>query len=72
MKRITGLGGVFIKASDPKALAAWYQQHLGVSFNDNSYIDLPFTDEEGKPSPGFNVLSFLSLTAPILIPVKSR
>jgi predicted enzyme related to lactoylglutathione lyase len=30
MKRVTGIGGVFFKAADPKALAAWYQRHLGV------------------------------------------
>ena len=58
MKKITGLGGVFIKAKDPKALAAWYQDALGLAFNNNSYIDLPFTDEDGKITPGYNVLSF--------------
>lgn len=30
MARVTGIGGVFLKARDPKALAAWYQAHLGV------------------------------------------
>jgi predicted enzyme related to lactoylglutathione lyase len=30
MERITGIGGVFFKARDPQALAAWYQQHLGI------------------------------------------
>ena len=30
MERVLGVGGVFFKARDPKALAAWYQQHLGV------------------------------------------
>ncbi len=30
MKRVTGIGGIFFKAQDPKALAAWYQQHLGI------------------------------------------
>lgn len=28
--RITGLGGVFFKAKDPKALAAWYRDVLGL------------------------------------------
>jgi catechol 2,3-dioxygenase-like lactoylglutathione lyase family enzyme len=28
--RITGIGGVFIKAKDPKALAAWYRDVLGL------------------------------------------
>jgi predicted enzyme related to lactoylglutathione lyase len=28
--RITGLGGVFIKSKDPKALSAWYRDVLGI------------------------------------------
>lgn len=30
MEQVTGIGGVFFKARDPKALAAWYRDHLGV------------------------------------------
>lgn len=30
MKRVTGIGGIFFKAQDPKALGAWYQKHLGI------------------------------------------
>jgi predicted enzyme related to lactoylglutathione lyase len=30
MKRVTGLGGIFFKAKDPKALGDWYRQHLGM------------------------------------------
>jgi predicted enzyme related to lactoylglutathione lyase len=30
MIRTTGIGGIFFKARDPQALAAWYQRHLGV------------------------------------------
>jgi len=30
MKRVTGLGGIFFKAKDPKALAEWYRVHLGM------------------------------------------
>ena len=29
-ERVTGIGGVFFKAKDPKALGAWYRQALGV------------------------------------------
>lgn len=28
--RITGIGGIFFKAKDPKALAAWYRDVLGM------------------------------------------
>jgi glyoxylase I family protein len=31
MAKALGIGGVFFRARDPAALAAWYQQHLGVA-----------------------------------------
>ncbi len=30
MKRVIGLGGVFFKSKDPKALGEWYARHLGI------------------------------------------
>jgi predicted enzyme related to lactoylglutathione lyase len=30
MKRVTGIGGIFIKSSDPERLKAWYRKHLGM------------------------------------------
>jgi predicted enzyme related to lactoylglutathione lyase len=30
VERVLGIGGVFLKARDPQALAAWYREHLGV------------------------------------------
>ncbi|HJT33175.1 MAG TPA: VOC family protein [Pirellulales bacterium] len=30
MERVIGIGGVFFKARDPQALAAWYREHLGL------------------------------------------
>jgi catechol 2,3-dioxygenase-like lactoylglutathione lyase family enzyme len=29
-ERVTGVGGVFFKAKDPKSLTRWYREHLGV------------------------------------------
>jgi predicted enzyme related to lactoylglutathione lyase len=31
MAKVTGLGGAFLRANDPKALYSWYEQHLGIS-----------------------------------------
>lgn len=31
MQRVTGIGGVFFKAQDPKALGEWYRVHLGLN-----------------------------------------
>lgn len=58
MERVIGLGGPFIKAKDPKALAAWYEKHLGVNFNGSTYTTWKFANEEGSPKPGYNVFSF--------------
>ena len=30
MASITGFGGTFLRANDPKALYSWYEQHLGL------------------------------------------
>lgn len=30
MARVTGIGGLFFRAGDPQALAAWYERHLGI------------------------------------------
>jgi len=30
MKRVTGMGGIFFKATDVPALQAWYTRHLGI------------------------------------------
>src|SRR5689334_7573698 len=32
--KVTGLGGVFFKATDPKRMYRWYEQHLGLRAND--------------------------------------
>jgi hypothetical protein len=35
MARVTGIGGVFLKSADPKALGVWYAKHLGVEVGDH-------------------------------------
>jgi hypothetical protein len=30
MNRVTGIGGIFFKAKDPKAMQARYKRHLGI------------------------------------------
>jgi predicted enzyme related to lactoylglutathione lyase len=34
MKRVTGIGGIFFKSTDPTALGAWYRDHLGLDVTD--------------------------------------
>lgn len=52
MKRVTGIGGVFFTAKDPKALQAWYKDHLGVDVQPWGGAAFEWTDGEGKPVAG--------------------
>jgi predicted enzyme related to lactoylglutathione lyase len=38
MECVTGIGGVFFRSRDPKALVAWYAEHLGVPVNEGYAI----------------------------------
>ena len=46
--RITGVGGVFFRSPDPKALAAWYRDTLGITVEDWGGAALK-TDVPGHP-----------------------
>ena len=72
MGKITGLGGIFVKANDPKALADWYEQYLGIPFEGNSYVNLPFADPEGKLTKGYNVLAFFPHQATYYAPSEKE
>ena len=60
MKRVTGIGGIFFKAKDAKALRAWYQQHLGIDVQAWGGAAFTWTDSDGKPLAGSTALSIAS------------
>jgi len=45
MARVTGIGGIFLKAKDPKALSAWYAEHLGIALADYGGASFLWSDE---------------------------
>ena len=57
MKRVTGIGGIFIQARDPAALGAWYKKHLGIDVQDWGGATFSWADEAGKPVPGTTIWS---------------
>ncbi|MDQ3561193.1 MAG: VOC family protein [Pseudomonadota bacterium] len=34
MEKVTGIGGMFFRARDPKTLSRWYATHLGIDVDD--------------------------------------
>jgi predicted enzyme related to lactoylglutathione lyase len=49
-ERVTGIGGIFFRAHDPKALAQWYQDHLGVFITPQSAGDPVWNQQAGPTS----------------------
>ena len=47
MQKVTGVGGLFFKARDPKALMEWYGQHLGLQFN-HGFVQLEWANDPKK------------------------
>ena len=46
-KRVTGIGGLFFKTTNPKATKEWYKKHLG--FNTDDYgCTFWWKDKDGK------------------------
>ena len=57
MKRVTGIGGIFISARDPKALCAWYKAHLGIDVQDWGGTAFRWVDDAGTPQAGTTIWS---------------
>lgn len=54
MAKVIGLGGIFFKSKDPKALTAWYAKWLNIPVDEQGYVSLfPST----MPAGGFSVWS---------------
>jgi predicted enzyme related to lactoylglutathione lyase len=52
MTRVTGIGGVFLKAKDPKKLQSWYKTHLGIDVQDWGGAAFRWVDAAGTPANG--------------------
>lgn len=75
MRRVTGIGGIFFQAKDPKALGAWYRQHLGIDVQAWGGAAFSWADAEGRPTGGTTIWSvgaadsqpFAPGTAPFMV-----
>jgi glyoxylase I family protein len=47
MERVDGIGGLFFKAHEPKVLAQWYADHLGISTTPSDYGQEPWQQASG-------------------------
>ncbi|MGH7538404.1 MAG: VOC family protein [Gemmatimonadales bacterium] len=57
MTRVTGIGGIFFKARDPKALGAWYESHLGVPLEEWGGTQFHWRRQDAPERTGYTVWS---------------
>jgi predicted enzyme related to lactoylglutathione lyase len=58
MKRVTGIGGIFFKATDPNKLIGWYHDHLGLQPEEyGPSVNFKWRDQEDPSKSGMTVLS---------------
>ncbi len=57
MKRVTGIGGIFFKAKDPKALGQWYRTHLGVNVEEWGGAAFKWVTPENPTGTGTTIWS---------------
>lgn len=54
MEKVTGIGGIFFKAREPKKMAAWYRDHLGIQ-SKGGYADFVWRDKDNPDLIGRTV-----------------
>lgn len=76
MKRVTGIGGIFIKAQDTERMGDWYRRHLGIDIQAWGGTAFRWNDPERvEPDGGVTVWSlfkadsgyFAPSTAPFMV-----
>ena len=71
MRRVTGIGGIFLSARDPKALGAWYKRHLGIDVQDWGGAAFTWADAEGNATQGTTVWSLFPADGKSFAPSQS-
>ncbi len=73
-EQVTGIGGVFFKAKDPKAMVAWYQANLGIQskggFADFTWRDKDYPEQIGHTAWRIfptNAKYFGQSTSPLMV-----
>jgi predicted enzyme related to lactoylglutathione lyase len=55
MARVTGIGGVFLRARDPKTLLEWYRDNLGIKLTEYGGVEFVWDESEAPDGKGKTV-----------------
>lgn len=71
MNRVTGIGGIFFKASDPKKLGEWYKTHLGIGVEEWGGFAFLWATAENPTGTGTTVWSPFTQDTDYFAPSKA-
>jgi len=71
MKRVVGIGGIFIKSGDPEALKAWYRNHLGMEIQDWGGMTFHWSTPEAPNPHGATIWSVFEATSTYFAPSEA-
>jgi predicted enzyme related to lactoylglutathione lyase len=71
MKKVTGIGGVFIKAEDPAKQHEWYAKHLGIEYKKGAGAMFHWIDKDSN-EPAMTVLNFFKQDTKYFDPSKKE
>jgi predicted enzyme related to lactoylglutathione lyase len=72
MKRVVGIGGVFIKSENPEALKDWYRTHLGMDIQDWGGVVFKWSTPDNPNPDGATVWSVFEGSSQYFAPSKAQ
>jgi predicted enzyme related to lactoylglutathione lyase len=61
MAKVTGVGGIFLRVHDAKAMMAWYSQHLGLATSGSNSVNFVWNECAQPEGAGMTVFSLFPL-----------
>lgn len=72
MQRVTGIGGIFIKAENPEQLREWYRQHLGIAIEEWGGTAFRWSGPDNPQGVGSTVWSLFAGDSEYFAPSRAR
>jgi len=71
MEKVSGIGGIFFKASDPKSLREWYRDTLGVPVDDYGGASFEWREKDQPDTIGMTIWSTFPSTSTYFDPTRA-
>ena len=71
LERVTGIGGIFVRASHPQELQTWYQEKLGVPVSEEGFAMFEWREADSPEQLGQTTWSLFNQDTTYFDPSRS-